>query len=304
MEESWQHGNDIEIAVRSPIHLLSENMRPSHWLAIASAARSLVDIESVTGIVVLHGTDTAAYSAAALSFLLSDLPVPVVLTGANLPPNQAGSDAFKNIHDAIIALMHLKTGTYISFAGGPHLPSYVHRGTDVRKVQASGQAFYSINTAPVATITDDTFTTSTTYTHTPTIPLPPLISEQTAYVKVYPGLNYEAVSSGLLGTKMRGVVLELYASGTGPDIEGPHSLPAFISSCHQHGIVVVATVPAAPTVPTNSYVSAAALLQEGALFWWNLLPEVAIVKLTLALGASADPSEVSAIMMKPIVNEF
>src|SRR5579862_5600482 len=81
------------VAVASPIRDLSENLSPQHWVSIAEAVRSLVGDSGAAGVLVLHGTDTMAYTAAALSFLLSDLERPVVLTGANLPSGEAGSDA-------------------------------------------------------------------------------------------------------------------------------------------------------------------------------------------------------------------
>src|SRR6202040_1852748 len=103
----------------SPIRELSENLQPRHWVLIAQAVRSLIEQEDAAGVLVLHGTDTMAYTAAALSFLLSDLEGPVVLTGANLPTGEAGSDAQRNVHDALVALNELERGVYVAFTGRP-----------------------------------------------------------------------------------------------------------------------------------------------------------------------------------------
>ena len=82
----------------------SANMHPRHWQQMAERIRSAVTAEGCDAVLLLHGTDTLAYSAAALSFLLLDLPVPVLLTGAMLPAGSEGSDAWPNLFGAMRAL--------------------------------------------------------------------------------------------------------------------------------------------------------------------------------------------------------
>lgn len=82
----------------------SANMHPRHWQQMAERIRSAVTAGGCDAVLLLHGTDTLAYSAAALSFLLLDLPVPVLLTGAMLPAGSEGSDAWPNLFGAMRAL--------------------------------------------------------------------------------------------------------------------------------------------------------------------------------------------------------
>ena len=82
----------------------SANMQPTHWLQMASAVREAVAQGDCDAVLLLHGTDTLAYSAAALSFLLLDLEIPVLLTGAMLPAGSPGSDAWPNLFGAMRAL--------------------------------------------------------------------------------------------------------------------------------------------------------------------------------------------------------
>ena len=82
----------------------SANMQPTHWLQMASAVRDAVAQGDCDAVLLLHGTDTLAYSAAALSFLLLDLEIPVLLTGAMLPAGSPGSDAWPNLFGAMRAL--------------------------------------------------------------------------------------------------------------------------------------------------------------------------------------------------------
>ncbi|ERI54076.1 hypothetical protein N878_12795, partial [Pseudomonas sp. EGD-AK9] len=82
----------------------SANMNPGHWLALRDAIVAAVEVDGHDAVLVLHGTDTLAYSAAALSFLLLGLGVPVLLTGAMQPAGVAGGDAWPNLFGAMRAL--------------------------------------------------------------------------------------------------------------------------------------------------------------------------------------------------------
>jgi L-asparaginase/Glu-tRNA(Gln) amidotransferase subunit D len=308
LKAAWSGPATLDLRVRRPIRTLSENMRPKDWLAIAQAATALVEQHHVAGILVLHGTDTASYTAAALSFLLSGLPVPVVLTGSNLPPNQTGSDALTNIHDALIALCHLERGTYLSFAGSPESPSWVHVGTHVRKARASGQAFVSVNYGPVAKVTDDAFFLLDQAPPVKLVPASLALDDRVFSFRIYPGCDLGLIWNALVGSDIRGVVIELYASATGPDGQRSrgdkkYSLPAFVSRCVDAGMVVVGAVSEAPDT-ANAYESALAIQDVGAFFSWPLLPEVATVKLMWALAQRKAPDEVRGLVAQPVAGEF
>ncbi len=96
----------------------SANMQPANWLQMAATIRAAVDHDDCNAVLVLHGTDTLAYSAAALSFLLLDLPAPVLLTGSMLPAAAPGSDAWDNLFGAMRALQeHRVEGVRLFFNG-------------------------------------------------------------------------------------------------------------------------------------------------------------------------------------------
>lgn len=140
-----------QLQIERPVELHSEEARPADWAAIATACRRLAE-RDVDAICILHGSDTMAYAAAALSFSLADLTVPIVLTGSNLPPDAEESDAKTNVRAALVALRTLPAGVYLVFAGVPDGDALVHLGTRVRKERASGRAFVSPNGGPVAVI--------------------------------------------------------------------------------------------------------------------------------------------------------
>lgn len=140
-----------QLSIERPVELHSEEARPADWEAIAASCRKLAR-RGVDAICVLHGSDTMAYAAAALSFALADLALPVVLTGSNEPPDVPESDAPNNVRAALVALRTLPAGVYLVFAGTPDGDALVHLGTRVRKERASGRAFVSPNGGAVAVV--------------------------------------------------------------------------------------------------------------------------------------------------------
>jgi L-asparaginase len=299
----------------------SENMAPSDWTDIAVRVTRLAH-QGSDMVLVLHGTDTAGYTAAALSFLLADLPVPVVLTGSNVPPSDDETDAYHNISHALTALTRLVPGTYLSFAGVPSGPSRVHLGTSVRKVLASSQSFFSVNRLPVGSVVDvdkkSEFRPSKDYRRrgwvdrelVSTIPVARGDREFDTRVfsfSIYPGCNLQHLFDWIVKGDYRGVVLQLYPSGTGPehdDPRSPTSLPRFIEQCTERGVVVVGTVPVGPSLKTNHYESTLALLDAGAVLSRYLLPETALVKLMWLLARSEDVDWIKEMMIGSIAGEI
>ncbi len=295
---------DMDFRVRRPVGLLSENLVPDDWLRIASSVRSLALEPDVDGVVVLHGTDTMAYTAAALSFLLTDLDAPVVLTGSNLPPNQPGSDAVKNIHDALVALHVLRAGVYLAFAGRKNSPGWVHVGTRVRKVRASGPAFRSINRLPVGKVVGESFLADHPLRrHQPHFPCHLEVDERVLHVRLHPGLDLAALFEAVDG-RMKAVVVELYASATGPMIEGRYSVPAFIERCTANDVAVVTATASAPAGHAGVYESTLAMREAGAIFVGDMLPETALVKLMWGLSQVRAGISLREIMLTAVAEEI
>lgn len=304
LQGAWSGPEHLDVHVRCPLRLLSENLVPADWISIAQAVRELVEEEGVSGVIVFHGTDTMTYSAAALSFLLADLNAPIVLTGSNLPPGQTGSDAARNVHDALVAIGELGAGTYVVFAGADDLPGLVHLGTRVRKLQASGPAFASVNRALVGKIAGKTFTPIQ-------LPLPPrpvkattAVDGRVLAVRLYPGLDLETLYEAVSAADARGVVVELYASATGPDTGDRFSLPLFIRRCRANGVVVATAIAIAPENAGNIYETTVAIEDAGGIYMGDMLPEVATVKLMWALAQVNSLDGLTSLMLTPIAGEL
>lgn len=295
---------NIDVRTRRPVSLLSENLLPQDWPVIASAVRDLVEEESVEGVLVLHGTDTMTYTAAALSFLLADLTVPVVLTGSNFPPDLLHSDAPRNVKDSVVALQHLDAGVFIVFAGDPTADGWVHLGTCARKVCASGSAFETVNGAPVGRVSGSEFVACRAFSRPKPLPRAGnTIDPRVLAVRLYPGLDFHAVLAAIIAGDIQGVIIELYPCATGPNLEGRYSLPRFVVECRKRDIAVFTTLAATPAASGHCYESGLASSAAGAILLPNMLPETAVVKLMWALAQSG-PSGITELMLAEVCSEF
>ena len=140
--------------------LFSENITPKHWTEISRAVAEQIN-RGVDGVVIAHGTDTMGYTAAALSFALQNLPVPVILVGSQRSADRPSSDAATNLIGAVTAATKAPFAEVtIAFHETPSDTAIVlHKGTKVRKCHTSRRdTFKSVNASPLAKVTDRTIT--------------------------------------------------------------------------------------------------------------------------------------------------
>jgi L-asparaginase len=290
------------LAVVSPLNRLSEDMQPDDWVIIAKAVRSLWD-QGAAGVIVLHGTDTMAYTAAALSYLLVDLPIPVVLTGSNLAPDVPNSDSITNVSDALMAAEVLPSGVYVSFAGTAGGISHIILGTFARKLRVEGHSFVSVGRPLVGTVSQGRCT----------ITAPPIwdnrntaccdyrlaVDPRVLVVPIYPGCSLDALADFAANNAFRGVLILAYPSGTGPTISKGNSLIDLTTSCVERGIVVAAVTTVETPGYVGAYPSTAEFTRAGGLFL-NVPPEAATAKLMWSLGQSDEVDAVRQLLDQPV----
>lgn len=292
-----------DLVIEQPIELLSEDLAPRDWEVIAQTVSKLAASPNLEGIVVLHGTDTLAYTAAALAFMLPEVSVPVVLTGSNKPPDQSQSDAGQNLHDAMTAASSLPGGVFISFSGRPGRPSKILCATRTRKHHASGAAFVSVNRSPLGRVhADGVEMFSEVERASPTITLH-RADPGVLLTRVYPGMDTDRTWLALEGGGYKGIVIELYPSFTGPDRRSGESIVELAQRCGRSDIPVVAAVASMPNGRVSEYSSSRALRREGVVLT-TMLPETALVKLMLALGSTSDVFAVRSLLREPLGGEF
>jgi glutamyl-tRNA(Gln) amidotransferase subunit D len=298
----WPGSEPPAVLTRTPLNLASEDLQPPDWLPMADAVRQLA-AEGADAVIVLHGTDTATYTCAALSFLLPDQSIPVLVTGAGLPPDHPDSDAGANLTTAMSAARHGVPGVFLAFFSPEVGAGEIHLGTRVRKTGDPARLFRTVGGPPIARTNPMRGYES--------LAVPPqaldlevlaAIDPAVLSVRCHPGLDFLALRTMVVAAGARGVVLELYASGTGPTRPGRSSLPEFARWCEINRIAVVSTLWNADGRVPPRYESTLALADAGILFLPAALPEVATVKLMWALAQpDHDPLE---LMRTPISGEW
>src|SRR3954454_5286934 len=222
---------ELAISEYEPL-LDSANARPSDWLRIA---RDLAQHRHhYDGFVVLHGTDTMAYTASALAFLLRGLGRPVVVTGSQIPLGVLRSDGRQNLLTAVLVAARDDVREVCLVFG-----SHILRGCRSVKASASGfDAFCSPNLAPLgmAGVRIAVDESRLRVEQPGAVGLPMALDAPVAMLRLYPGMP-AALLRAAMAAPIRGLVLEAYGSGTVPD--GDAELLATLAEGAARGVVVV-----------------------------------------------------------------
>ena len=294
------------LVATTPFRVSSEDMTPTHWVGLASACRDVASA-GVDAVLVLHGTDTACFTAAALSFLLRDLAVPVAVTGANLPPAHPRSDARTNVRGAVVALAHRASGVVLAFAGEADATTVVHSATHVRKTGVAGRAtFTSVNAPPIAEVrADGVYVPRGDHAGAPRAARPvPRFDERVLMLRCHPGADFSLLADRVCDGDVRGIVLELYQSATGPTAtRDRYSIVGFVERCALAGVTIVGVTESGLDTQ-RVYPSTERLRQAGMIVLLGMLPEVATVKLMLGLGQPDHARGIAEWLRRPLVDEL
>jgi glutamyl-tRNA(Gln) amidotransferase subunit D len=283
----------------------SEDLTPKHWSTMAYAVAKHIE-RGVQGIVITHGTDTMGYSAAALSFALQNLPVPVILVGAQRSEDRPSSDAALNLIGAVLAAAK---APFAEVSVAMHeTPSddavILHKGAKVRKCHTSRRdAFKTINARPLARIVgrDIIMLTNDYQPRSPDrkIALKPNFDEMATLMKFYPGMSPKIID-WYVSEGYRGIVLE----GTGLGHVRRECFPA-IKRAIESGVVVAITSQCIwGRVNMNVYSNGRDLLSIGVVPLGDMLAETALVKMMWCLAQTKDPEEVKRLLLTNIAGEL
>ncbi len=285
--------------------LYSENITSRHWSELAKTVAKYIR-EGVGGVVVPHGTDTMAYTAAALSFALQNLPVPVIMVGSQRSADRPSSDAATNLIGAVgaaarapfaevvLAMHETVSDTSIVF----------HRGTKVRKCHTSRRdTFQSVNASPLATMENRKITMRVKGYRKRELSrkliLKPDFDEKVALVKFHPGLNPKALEM-YIEEGYRGLVLE----GTGLGHVSSYCFPAIKKAVKSDLVVAMTSQCIWGRLDMNVYDTGRDLLAIGVIPLEDMLPETALVKLMWTLGQTRDVEEVKKLLTSSIAREI
>ncbi len=285
--------------------VFSENMGPEQYKKLAIAIGK--EIESgVQGIVIGHGTDTLHHTAAALTFMIQNPPVPIVLVGSQRSSDRPSSDAAMNLMHACYTAGNSDIAEVMVCMFGPTSDEYglLHRGTRVRKMHSSYRStFRTIGDTPLARVTRNGVTPiKKEYNHRRVdnkVTILPYFEEKVSIVYYYPNMQPDIIDS-LVDNGYKGIVI----AGTGLGHVNIPLYPSLRRACEK-GVAVYMTVQTLwGYVHMFVYETGRELMALGVVPAENMLPEVAYIKLGWVLGQTNDPEEVKRLMLTPINDDI
>ena len=262
----------------------SSNATPTDWQTIAR------DIESkwhdFDAFIVLHGTDTMAYTSAALSFMFANSDKPIIVTGSQVPMYKVRTDAMINIMGAISACEEGVQGVFLFFAGR------LIEGDRAHKAHTSDwQAFSSPNCPERGVLGIDWRWRLTEAVKPPmVIHIPDMADSAVTILPVFPGVQ-AAHWQGLLNDSVKGAVLLSYGAGNAPDKDP--TLLALLKTATDRGVVIVnVSQCGAGSVAAGAYAAGSALVKAGVISGKDMTYEAAFAKLHFLIGSGMSIEEV------------
>lgn len=287
------------------IPLDSSAMTPSHWQDIAYVIACFYD--KYDGFVVLHGTDTMAYTASALSFMLENLRKPVVITGSQLPIGEVRTDGEENLITSLqVAAARRADGSPMLEEVAILFENYLWRGNRATKYSADNfNAFKSSNFPRLAKIgMGITFREEVLWRPRESAPLRVHYGMDTnvMYLSLFPGITETMIRHAFSTPGLKGVVLKTYGAGNAP------TDPFFIKAVREaveNGLVIVniSQCDNGMVVP-HRYETGTALYDAGVISGHDLTSEAAITKLMFLFGQNYSIEEVKQLMETPLVGEM
>ena len=273
----------------------STNIRPAHWIQIADTIQTNYD--KYDGFVIAHGTDTMAYSAAALSYLIQDSKKPIVFTGAQKPMGESGSDAMRNITDAfILASDDESCGVQLVFFGS------VIAGTRARKnFSKSFSAFGSINFPEIARIQDGKIARFITEKVPDEPKFYDYINPNVGLVKFVPGMRNDVLH--YIVDQYDGLVVETFGVGGLPEYSDFYDQ---IKRAIDLGKLVVMTTQVPSEGSNLSVYKVGAYLKNhfNILEAHDMTTEAAFAKLMWVLAQTTDFKEAEKLFYKTICHDI
>lgn len=284
--------------------ILSEDMKPSYWQQLATKIEKAVN-SGIDGVIVGHGTDTMSFTSAALSFMLKDLSVPVVIVGSQRSSDRPSSDSALNLINAatVAANSDLAEVVVCMLGSSSHKYGLIHRGTLVRKMHSSVRnTFRTIGDIPLGKVENrkikmlkkdyrkrnkDKTQAITTF------------EEKVGLVYTYPGITNEIIDF-YVDKKYKGIVI----SGTGLGHTPTYIFDSVKRAIEEDVILIMVTQCINGFVGMNVYSTGRELLDLGVIPGENLLPEVAYVKLGWVLGQTQNKEEVKELLLTNIAGEL
>ncbi len=283
--------------------MLSENMKPGVWQKLAEKVEDLAN-SGKDGIIIAHGTDTMGYTSSALSFMLKDLSIPVVLVGSQRSSDRPSSDAALNlINAATVASSDIAEVMVVMLGSSSHNYGLIHKGTLVRKMHTSYRnTFRTIDDIPMGMVKDGKIHMfKKEYNKKSNKKTKALtdFEEKIGLVYSYPGLTNEEIHF-YIDKGYKGIVL----IGTGLGHVSTRVFNSIKRAIEENIIVLMTSQTLHGFIGMNVYSTGRELLDLGVIPGQNLIPETAYIKLGWVLGNTDSLEEAKELLSTNIAGEF
>lgn len=281
----------------------SSNMDPEFWAQIASVIQ--LNYEKYDGFIILHGSDTMAYTASALSFMLQNLNKPVILTGSQLPLGMIRTDGRENLLTAVEIAAAREEDTPIVTEVCIYFENLLYRGNRTHKFNAQHfNAFHSFNYPPLAKVGIDIKYRYTSI-HKPNfkkLKVYPKMDNRVAVLKLFPGISKEVVIAHLTIPGLKALVLETYGSGNAMNVAWFIEL---LNNAIKKGLIILNVSQCQEgRVEMGKYETSIAMKKMGVISGNDITIEAALVKLMHLMGNLEDKESVIKMLKKSMVGEM
>ena len=273
----------------------STNITPAHWVRLAQTIRE--NYAKYDGFVICHGTDTMAYTAAALSYLIQDSPKPIILTGAQKPITFDSTDSKTNLLDSFLCAASQMCGVMVVFNGK------VIAGTRAKKTRSkSFKAFSSINYPELATIQSGYLMEYIRNPHAAQPTFYDKMNPRVALLKMIPGTQTELFS--FLLERNDALIVESFGVGGLPSYKGLGIEDILLKAIDQGKTVVLTTQVQNEGSDLSVYNVGYQLRKLRLLEAYDMTTEAVVAKLMWILGQTSDPERVQALFYTPVANDL
>ncbi|MGR8931739.1 MAG: asparaginase domain-containing protein [Gammaproteobacteria bacterium] len=289
----------IQFKTLQPIQILSENLHPRIWQTIIASIEA-ENLSEFDGIVVTHGTDTLAFTAAALGIYFNKLDIPLLLVSSDLPLDNANANGLKNFICAVDYIRQKRgAGVFVSYQN-PCGNMQIHIATRLSSCLPLSSNFISVQNKAYMSYENGNFQqhhelTAATHSHYK-------LENRFArilLIRPYPGLNYANYNFD----GIHAVLHDLYHSGTACATSQwglSYSLSAFSEFCRERSIPLYL----APSIKSSAcYATTEDLIENGAMMIWNTSLEAAFAKLALAYANFSDPKDIEHFLEDNLAHE-
>ncbi len=287
---------EFEINEYSPL-IDSSDMKPSDWQRIAQDIKSRYD--DYDGFVILHGTDTMAYTSSALSFMLQGLTKPVIVTGSQIPFAQLRSDGQSNLQNALYLAANYPVNEVTLFFNNTLL-----RGNRATKAYADGfNAFESPNLPELLTVGINIKLVEGCLNHTPSkkLTVDNIYGQPIGVVMLYPGIDATVVSN-IIKQPVKALIMLSYGVGNAPQDK---DLLEVLSQANDDGIIIVNLSQChRGKVNMSGYATGKSLQNCGVISGADMTIEAALTKLHWLLSKDTDFESLKQLMQEDIVGEL